>query len=84
MKREAYCFVREFHRLDQLAIIDLTAQMWLKSEDRKIFNANYTVIDTEKNGNWLPHIPHNGIVQVVYENDRNGFDTAVFERLEEV
>ena len=55
-----------------------------ESEDRKIFNANYTVIDTEKNGNWLPHIPHNGIVQVVsHENDRNGFDTAVFERLEE-
>ena len=84
MRRDAYAFIREFHHLDQIAIIDLSAQMWLKSEDRKIFNANYTVIQTEKNDGWCPHIPHQGIVQVVSESDRNGFDTAVFERLEEV
>ena len=58
MKRDAYSFIREFHKLDQIAIIDLSAQMRLESEDRKIFNANYTVIETEKNDALVsPHSP---------------------------
>jgi len=83
MRRDAYSFIREFHQLDQLAIIDLSDQAFFESPDKTTLYAEYRVIETEKNGDWLPHLSRKGIVQVVSENDQNGFDTAVFERLEE-
>ena len=84
MQRDAYAFIREFHQLDQLAIIDLSDQAFFESPKKKALYAEYGVIETEKSGEWLPHLSRKGIVQVVSVNDRDGFDTGVFEQLEEL
>ena len=83
MLREAYEYIREIHQLDQLAIIDLEDQTFSMSASKTIFYAKYYITSTEKRGQWLPHLSHRGLVQVIAKDGSNELETGAFREVQE-
>lgn len=82
-RRDAYRFITEFHKLDQLAMISLTDEAFSRGDKKNTFYAEYTVIETELRDQQHPHIAYSGIVQVSLNAERGYFDTAAFTQREE-